>query len=181
MKLRSIVALVALTLVLVGCSNADSESASPAPGSGTAAPESPAPSATPVPSATVAPALTATELAESLRTQIPSIVQVLTITEDNDPNDLIGRPTGYIDAAIIYDSSVACEEPGASCGATVEIWPDEAAALARSEYIQGILAESPVLGTEYNYLSGNALLRIVGDILPSVATQYETAFLSSTS
>ena len=63
----------------------------------------------------------------------------------------------------------------------MEIWPDEAAALARSEYIQGILAESPALGTEYNYLSGNALLRVVGDILPSVATQYETAFQSSTS
>jgi hypothetical protein len=104
----------------------------------------------------------------------------VTITEDNDPNDLIGRPTGYIDAAVLYDSNLTCDELGVGCGATLEIWPDAMAAQARSDYIQGILTESPVLGTEYNYLSGHALLRVTGDIKPSLAAEYEAAFLSAT-
>ena len=50
----------------------------------------------------------------------------MTITEDNDPNDLIGRPSGYTDAAVVYDSEAECTELGVDCGATIEIWPSEA-------------------------------------------------------
>ena len=161
--------------MLTGCSGTAVAPTNTPSASSPAATDTPTPTPTPTP----LPA-SATELAELLRTQIPSITQILTITEDNDPNDLIGRPNGYIDAVIIYDSNVACTEPGASCGATLEIWSDRATATARSEYIQGILTESPALGTEYNFLSGVALLRVDGDIKPSVAATYEAALRSTT-
>jgi hypothetical protein len=38
-----------------------------------------------------------------LQAVVPSVRKVVTITEDNDPNCLIGRPNGYTDAAVIYD------------------------------------------------------------------------------
>lgn len=106
----------------------------------------------------------------------PTTTQVVAITEDNDPNDLIGRPNGYTSAAIIYDSGAECTELGVNCGGTVEVWGSAADAKARSEYIQGILKEAPMFGTEYHTLNGDVLLRITGQLKPSVAETYAAAF-----
>ena len=46
------------------------------------------------------------------------------------------RPNGYVGAAVIYDSNASCDDLGVACGVTVEVWADEAAAQARSDYIQ---------------------------------------------
>jgi len=100
---------------------------------------------------------------------------VVTITEDNDPNNKIGRPNGYVSAAIIYDAGGECEDLGVDCGATIEVWPSAEAATERSEYIQGLQKDAPILGSEYNYLDGAALLRVSGDLKPSVAAEYESA------
>jgi hypothetical protein len=54
----------------------------------------------------------ATDIANHLQAAVPSVGKVVTITEDNDPNDLIGRPSGYTDAAVVYDSEAECTEPG---------------------------------------------------------------------
>ena len=59
----------------------------------------------------------------------------------------------------------------------VEVWPTAADAQRRSDYIQGILKDSPVLGTEYDTLNGAALLRIDGKVKPSVAKNYAAKFL----
>lgn len=45
---------------------------------------------------------------------------------------------GHIDAAVIYDSEVQCTEMGVDCGATIEIWPSDVDATART-YIQTTL------------------------------------------
>lgn len=109
----------------------------------------------------------AEEIAQSTTTTVVSI------TEDNDPNDLIGRPNGYLSAAVLYDSNASCTELGISCGATVEVWPEEAAAKARSDYIQGILKDSPAFGSEFHTLNGAVLLRVDGKQLkPSEAKPY---------
>jgi hypothetical protein len=103
--------------------------------------------------------------------------QVVEITEDNDPNDLIGRPNGYVKAAVIYDPRIPeCDNPEVSCGATVEVFADESAAKRRSDYIQGLMEEAPILGSEYHYLDGATLLRVSGDLDPSAAEEYEAAF-----
>lgn len=100
----------------------------------------------------------------------------MTITEDNDPNNKIGRPGGYVSAATLYDSGASCSSLGAECGATVEVWPDEAAAKQRSEFILAALkGANGVLGDEYHYQKGAVLLRVSGDLKPSAAKLYEAA------
>ena len=68
-----------------------------------------------------------------------STTKIVTIDENNDPNNKIGRPNGYISAAILYDSTVKCTELGTDCGAGIEVFPTAAEAQARADYIQSIL------------------------------------------
>ena len=62
------------------------------------------------------------------------------------------------------------------CGATVEQWPDAAAAQRRLDYIQGIRGAAPALGSEWTTRNGNLLLRVTGELPPSAAKAYEAAF-----
>ena len=161
--------LLATTIALSGCAATSTEhSSTPESGSTSATP-----SLTPTPTPTVETAIGA---ATTLKAAIPEVTQIVQITEANDSNKLIGRPTGYTDAAVIYDSRVSSSDLGVACGATIEIWPDSAAAEARKAYIQGILKDSPALGTEYDYVQGSAILRLTGELNPSVATSYEAAW-----
>ena len=104
---------------------------------------------------------------------------MLTITEDNDPNDKIGRPGGYVDGAVMFDSRAEPldDEPGVDQGVFLEVWPDEAAASDRSAYIQDALkAANGFLGTEYHFQHEGFLLRVTGKVKPSQVKAYETAF-----
>jgi len=166
--IRRIATALAALVLLAACAN------SPAPGQATSPDLSPPPPATPSPEPTKAD--TATEMANRIKAKVKSVTKVVTITEDNDPNDLIGRPGGYTDGAIIYDSGVKCTELGNGCGGTIEIWPTTAEAKARSEYLRKVLKAAPMLGTEYHTLNGTALLRVTGKIKPSVAKIYAAAF-----
>ncbi|MFG1912582.1 hypothetical protein [Kribbella sp. NPDC048928] len=98
------------------------------------------------------------------------------ITEDNDPNKLVGRPNGYSDAAVLYDKGTDCTDLGVDCGATVEIWPTTEDAKRRAAYIQNLLKDAPALGTEYDYVNAGALLRVAGALKPSTAKAYAGAF-----
>ncbi len=123
--------------------------------------------------------MTATAIADAIKAEVPEISEVVTITEDNDPNDKIGRPGGYVDGAVMFDSRAepTGEEPGADQGAFLEVWPDEASATDRSEFIQGVLEDADGLfGTEYHYQHDGFLLRVTGVIKPSEAQAYEAAF-----
>ncbi|RIJ52221.1 hypothetical protein DZG00_05730 [Clavibacter lycopersici] len=117
----------------------------------------------------------ASAIASAIKAGVPTSGDIVQITEDNDPNNVIGRPTGYADAATLYDSRVSCDELGAECGASIEIWGDPAAAQARMDYIQEILGSTTVLGTEYDYVRGNAIIRVTGELKPSEAAEYEAA------
>lgn len=157
-----------LTLSVSGCS---AESAEP---DIALTPSAVEPSPTPTP--TLEPVDTsASAIAFAIKTAVPSSGDIVQITEDNDPNNVIGRPTGYVDAATLYDSRVSCDELGAECGASIEIWGDAAAAQARMDYVQGILGSTTVLGTEYDYVRGNAIIRVTGELKPSEAAEYEAA------
>lgn len=118
----------------------------------------------------------ASTVAQELKAASSTAIEVVTITEDNDPNDLIGRPNGYESAAIVYDSEVPCDEIGSACGVVVEVFADEEAARNRADYIQGILSNAPIFGTEWNYVKGPVLVRITGGLKPSTAEQYAEAF-----
>lgn len=97
--------------------------------------------------------------------------KVVELTEDNDPNNLIGRPGGYNEGASIQWLKTCDEIDVQKCGGAVEIWPTEEAAMKRATYIQTILRDMSMLGTEYDYVKGRALLRISGDVKPSQAKQ----------
>jgi serine/threonine-protein kinase len=123
------------------------------------------------------PPATALSVAKSIRATIPEAAELIEITEDNDPNNLIGRPNGYFAASVLVDSRLPrCETPGADCGAMIEQWPDQAAAQRRADYIQSMLKSMPMLGQEWNTVKGGLLLRVAGDLKPSEAKAYETAF-----
>lgn len=122
---------------------------------------------------------TATEIGEAIKAEIPEISRVVTITEDNDPNDKIGRPGGYVDGAVLFDSRAepTDKEPGVDQGAFLEVWPDEAASTDRSEFVQDALkSANGVLGTEYHYRHKGFLLRVTGELKPSQAKAYESVF-----
>lgn len=108
---------------------------------------------------------------------IPEVTEVIEVTEDNDPNHLIGRPNGYVAASVLVDSRLPrCANLGADCGAMVEQWPDQTAAQDRADYIQSTLKSMPMLGQEWNTVRGGLLLRVAGELRPSEAKAYETAF-----
>lgn len=123
--------------------------------------------------------LTARAAAEKIKAAIPE-VSLITITGDNDANNMIGRSTGYVAATVIVDPRTGeeCDQakPGIVCGAGIEQWPDAKAAQQRADYLKGVMNAMPILGTEYATLRGNLLLRVDGKLSPSVADQYKTAF-----
>ena len=163
-----------ISALVAGCGNSDTTASA----TGEATTTTTAMAASPAPSVSDAPlaALDATTVAQTIKAAVSTATQIVTITEDNDPNAKIGRPGGYISAAVIYDSGLTCTDLGATCGATLEEWPDEAAARDRAAYIQQALMDNPVLGTEWDDVVGGMLLRIPGEQKPSVAQEYAAAF-----
>ncbi|MFI8696477.1 hypothetical protein [Dietzia maris] len=118
----------------------------------------------------------ATAVAEDLKAGSDTATKVVTINEDNDPNDKIGRPNGYKSAAVLYDSQLVCDSLGVGCGVTVEVFPDDSLARARADHLQSVHKSMPMLGSEWNYVKGPVLVRITGELKPSAAAVYANRF-----
>ena len=101
-------------------------------------------------------------------------MQVWQLTEDNDPNGLLGRPNGYIGGAVaqLPNLTGTCDAatPRVDCGLTIEVWKDAQGALRRGQYIQTVL-KGGGLGSEHDFVNGSVLLRISGEVKPSTAQQ----------
>lgn len=137
--------------------------------------EAASPIPTPTPTPTVA--ADATPIATALKAKVASITKVTTVTEALDSNQLLGRPNQYTSAAWIADSGATPGETGIDGGAVVEVFANAEDAKTRSEYILRVLKEGgPILGTEWPHLKGAALLRVSGQLSPSVNKQYAAAF-----
>jgi serine/threonine-protein kinase len=157
--------IVALTVLLAGCSgNAEVPRAAESVSS----------------SARVDSSLSSYQAADKIRGKIPEVTQLIALNEDNDANQLIGRPNGYTAATAIVDSRGKCpnDGPGVDCGATVEQWPDQAGAQRRADYLQKMKQAMPIAGTEWTTVQGPLLLRVTGKLKPSVAKTYQDAFSS---
>ena len=102
------------------------------------------------------PPPTAQSSAEAIKAAIPEITRLIPLTEDNDSNNLLGRPGGYTAAVVLVDprSSSVCDlaKPGADCGATVEQWPDPGAAQKRADYVEQIRAAAAKIHTTKSIL-----------------------------
>lgn len=125
---------------------------------------------------------TAQQAAEKIKAAVPEVTSLIAINEDNDPNNMIRRVNGYAAATVLVDLRITegCEtsKPGIVCGAGVEQWPDQAAAQKRADYLKTVLSSMPMLGSEYQTIKGNLLLRVSGELKPSAAHVYQAAFTS---
>ena len=123
-----------------------------------------------------APAPDAMAILGQMQAEGLPITASLPITEANYPNNLIGRPGQYTSKVVFADerTGVAIDEtaPSNDAGGSIEVFEDAQAAQGRSDYIQESLASlGPIAGTEYHYLSGTALVRVTGELVPTVATE----------
>jgi len=125
--------------------------------------------------------LTAEQVVAEIARQVPEATPSVVFTAATDPNDLLGRPNGYVSKASFTDTRIDQAtleglEPGAvDFGGTVEVFEDEDAATKRMEYIQAVLGSDTPFGTEYDYVRGPVLLRVIGTLTPDQAAAYEAA------
>ena len=168
-------AVTALAAVaLAGCSTAATNTA---PHVTTQQPPSTAAgTATPQPAATTAPAaLTAQSAAQSIKSAIPQVLQVVP-----DKLSLISEATAIV---VLVDSrlpSCNLSDPDIDCGASLEQYPDKGGAMARMQQMER--ANDPsvpghIVGrNDTNVASQNFVLRISGSLPADAITQYRQAF-----
>ncbi|MFE3583711.1 hypothetical protein [Streptomyces vinaceus] len=163
-------AAAAITAILLAGCSTDSSTPKAAP-SGQAGQPAAAPSKT---SADAAGAFTAIAAA------VPSAKLGTTVTAENDPNHLLGRPNGYTSKITFTDSRIPAEQTEGrepddlELGGSIEIFPTAAAAKARADYIQAAGKAMPALG-EYDYVHGTAVIRVSNLLTPAQAADYEKA------
>lgn len=92
-----------------------------------------------------------------------AIDDVIVCTEENDKNELLGRPNQYTSKVNFENGSV-------------EVFNNTKDAKTRKEYIDSIGAGA-ALFAEYSYINDNALLRIDKKLTPTEAEKYETEFM----
>ena len=169
----------AVLLVLVAASAAACSSNAAVPASSGAA-SSVAPAAATTASAQPV-ALTADQVIAKFKAAKLPVGSVLVFTAANDPNHLLGRPNGYVSKDSWTDTRVSPDQakdttPGSvDLGGSVEVFATAAQAQARETYIQGILKADPMLGTEYDYVVGDALIRVSQVLTPAQAQAYDAA------
>lgn len=125
--------------------------------------------------------VTADAIIAKLKSAKLPIGSVLVFTAANDPNHLLGRPNGYVSKDSWTDTRVSADQakdttPGSvDLGGAVEVFATTSDAQARETYIQGILKADPMLGTEYDFVVGDALIRVSEVLTPAQAQAYEAA------
>jgi hypothetical protein len=140
----------------------------------------PAEAPAPAPAATAAAAaMTAVQVVEKLEAADLGLSDVAAQDEDTDPNNLVGRPNGYLSraSADVPGGDEQAEKYGIDRGLVVETFPSAKDASLRSGYIQGALKGAQLLGTEWHYMAddGRALVRVSGKVKPSLAKKIEAA------
>ena len=118
----------------------------------------------------------ATASAKKIAALIPSVVKVVTITKNNDPNPIFGKPGSYVSAAVIYEKTSTCTTLVVACGAKVEVYKSAADAAARTKYLLGMKKTGAIVGGEYDYVRGVEVLRVFGGVTPALAEKYRAAF-----
>ncbi|PZR66365.1 MAG: hypothetical protein DLM66_13715 [Candidatus Dormiibacter spiritus] len=120
---------------------------------------------------------TAAEVVAKLQAAGLPMTAVTEVTEDTDPNHLLGRPHGYTSKTEWRDLRVpGSGSGGTDAGGSVEAFANADDAQARAVYVGGIVKENPLFGS-YNYLSrsGAFFLRVSRILKPSEADTYASA------
>jgi len=155
-------------LALTGCGGSTTPASEPSTSTSTAA--------TTAESTTRLAGDAATATATKIEALVPSVVKVVTITKDNDPNPIFGQPGSYVSAAVIYEKTITCTTLVVGCGAKVEVYASAADAATRVKYLLGMKKTGAIVGGEYDYVRGVEVLRVFGGVTPSLAENYRAAF-----
>jgi uncharacterized protein YjbI with pentapeptide repeats len=115
--------------------------------------------------------LSAGQIADGVAADIAYVSGVVYIDEDNDPNSLIGRPKGYVSAAVLQDTRYfkAGDELGVANGVTIEVFSEEKVAIERADRLRQF--------GQYAEIKGSVLLRADTSMKPSEFDEYKTVFL----
>ncbi|MFJ6137620.1 hypothetical protein [Kitasatospora sp. NPDC092286] len=111
---------------------------------------------------------------------VPTAKLGKTVTAEDDPNHLLGRPGQYTSKVTftdsrIKDADVEGQDEGAVVrGGAVEVFAADADAKARAEYIQGIVKSMPA-AMEYDYVHGPVLIRVSKILTPAQAKEFQAA------
>ncbi|AJF70443.1 hypothetical protein [Streptomyces vietnamensis] len=125
-------------------------------------------------------ALTASDAFKQLSGKVATAKLSGVVTEDNDPNKLLGRPNQYTSKITFTDSRIKAEDVAGTekgsvgLGGAIEVFPTAADAQARADYIQSVTKGMPML-LEYDYVSGTMLVRVSHYLTPTQAADYKTA------
>jgi len=172
MKIRIAAVVAVAGLALAGCSS------TAAPRTAATRPASPASST----AAASGPA-TAAQIARQLKDAGMGVTQLIVYTPATDPNHLMGRQGGYTSKVAWVDPSAVAsgagnprDDPGGiEYGGGIEVFPDHASAQARYDELKSL---TPPFGDGYDYLHGNAVLRLSQYLVPSIAQEYAAKFSS---
>lgn len=122
----------------------------------------------------------AEEVFTDLADTVKSAKLVKVYTEEDDPNKLLGRPSGYTSKIAFSDSRISkkdieyTDSDAIERGGSIEVYGDSEGAKQRAEYIQAI-GKGSGLANEYDYLKGSILVRVTGNLTPSKAKDYQAA------
>ncbi|MFE4549664.1 hypothetical protein [Streptomyces sp. NPDC056785] len=103
-----------------------------------------------------------------------------TVTAENDPNKLLGRPNQYTSKITFTDSQISADDVtgtdrgDVSRGGAIEVFGSPADAVARAKYIQAVTKGMPAL-SEYDYVHGTVVVRVSHYLTPKQAAVYESA------
>jgi len=116
---------------------------------------------------------------KALRNNGMPIARMVVFTPESDPNELMGRPGGYISKGNFSDLRIAedsydTDDLGVDVGGSVEVFETPQDAERRYQYLMTIGKMIPFL-TEYGYVVENVLLRLSKKLTPEQAEEYGTA------
>lgn len=121
-------------------------------------------------------ACTGAELVEGFRAAGLPIADIVTYTEETDPNKLMGRLGGYVEKLAWVDTRIA--EPRASgvdAGGSIERFGAASDAETRDKYLAAL--DGGIFGDGYRYRAGTMLVRLGKALTPSQADGYRARLI----
>jgi hypothetical protein len=128
--------------------------------------------------------LDATAVVDRLASRGLPVTLTVTYTFGSDPNHLLGRPNGYLSKASFTDSriqSASVRDPSlgsVDLGGSVEVFASPDIASTRAAYLQRVENAATFLGSEYDFVAGDILVRVSGDLTAKQANEYKSTLIA---
>lgn len=120
--------------------------------------------------------MTAEEIVNQFKDAGYPISKIIVYTEENDVNELLGRPNQYISKINFADSRKdQVDIENNPVGGSIEVFNNNEDAEARKKHVEDIIKATGMFN-QYIYIENNVLLRIDGALTPEQAKEYEDGF-----